>query len=275
MLSKIIKAKGEEIEYLKTKAPLSELKAKIKDLEGAREFLKPLKPAQEGQQSQNRSTESTVTRIIAEVKKASPSQGVIREDFNPSKIAEIYQENGASAISVLTDKIFFQGDIGHLSMVKRVVTLPVLRKDFIIDEYQVFETRAYDADAILLIAAVLEKNQLKDYVYLSRELGMLPLIEVHTLTDIENALSIKETDLIGINNRDLNTFEVDIKTSEKLIQYIPKEITTVSESGIKKREDIVFLQEAGVDAFLIGETLLRERDIGNKLKELLGTLSKD
>jgi indole-3-glycerol phosphate synthase len=275
MLSKIIKAKGEEIEYLKTKAPLSELKAKIKDLEGAREFLKSLKPAQEGQQSQNRSTESTVTRIIAEIKKASPSQGVIREDFNPSKIAEIYQENGASAISVLTDKIFFQGDIGHLSMVKRVVTLPVLRKDFIIDEYQVLETRAYDADAILLIAAVLEKNQLKDYVYLSRELGMLPLIEVHTLTDIENALSIKETDLIGINNRDLNTFEVDIKTSEKLVHYIPEEITTVSESGIKKREDILFLQEAGVDAFLIGETLLRERDIGNKLKELLGTLSKD
>lgn len=259
MLSKIIRTKKEEVEYLKTKIPLPELKSKIRDMEETRGFLKSLKQGDD---------KSHTTKIIAEIKKASPSRGIIREDFDPLKIAEIYQENGASAISVLTDKPFFQGDIEYLSKVKAVVTLPLLRKDFIISEYQVFESRAHGADAFLLIAAILEKNQMGDYMSIGMEMGMSTLIEAHTKEDIEKALSTG-TNLIGINNRDLDTFKVDIKTTEKLMQYIPDSITVVSESGIEKRDDIVYLQGIGADAFLIGEALMRERDIGKKLKEFL------
>jgi indole-3-glycerol phosphate synthase len=261
MLSKIIKTKKEEVEYLKTKIPLSELKARIRDMEETRGFLKSLKQGGD---------KSRITKIIAEIKKASPSKGIIREDFNPLKIAGIYQENGASAISVLTDKPFFQGDIEYLSNVKGVVTLPLLRKDFIIGEYQVFESRAHGADAFLLIAALLGKNQMKDYMCLGMEMGMSALIEAHTKEDIEKALSAG-ANLIGINNRDLSTFKVDIKTTEKLMQYIPDSVTVISESGIENRDDIVYLQGIGADAFLIGEALIRERDIGKKLKELLAT----
>ncbi|MBI3814428.1 MAG: indole-3-glycerol phosphate synthase TrpC [Nitrospinae bacterium] len=275
MLSKIIKTKKEEIEYLKTKIPLSELKAKLRDMEGTRGFLNAISPsptphlkgvrdAGEGEKN----SRQPATKIIAEIKKASPSKGIIREDFDPLKIAEIYQENGASAISVLTDKPFFLGDIEYLSKVKAVVTLPLLRKDFIIGEYQVFESRANGADAFLLIAAVLGKNQMEDYMSLGIEMGMSALIEVHTKEDIEKALSAG-ANLIGINNRDLSTFKVDIKTTEKLIQYIPDSVTVISESGIEKRDDIVYLQGIGADAFLIGEALMRERDIGEKLREFL------
>ena len=271
MLSKIIKSKKEEVEYLKTKTPVSELKSKIRDMEETRGFLNAISPSPrpsptggEGGQGKRQS----VTRIIAEIKKASPSKGVIREDFNPFKIAEIYQENGASAISVLTDKLYFQGDINYIPDIKKIVTLPLLRKDFIIHEYQIFEARAYGADAFLLIAGILEKNQMKDYIHIGSELGMPALVEVHKKNELNDVLSIK-ADLIGINNRDLDTFKVDIRTTEKLIEYIPEDITVVSESGIEKRDDILHLEEIGVDAFLIGESLMKEKDIGGKLKELL------
>ena len=271
MLSKIIKSKKEEVEYLKTKTPLSELKSKIRDMEETRGFLNAISPSPrlsptggEGGQGKRQS----VTRIIAEIKKASPSKGVIREDFNPFKIAEIYQENGASAISVITDKLYFQGDINYIPDIKKIVTLPLLRKDFIIHEYQIFEARAYGADAFLLIAGILEKNQMKDYIHIGSELGMPALVEVHKKNELNDVLSIK-ADLIGINNRDLDTFKVDIRTTEKLIEYIPEDITVVSESGIEKRDDILHLEEIGVDAFLIGESLMKEKDIGGKLKELL------
>ncbi len=281
MLSKIIKSKKEEVEYLKTKTPLSELKSKIRDMEETRGFLNAISPSHiltptlsqrerergaggEGRQGKRQSA----TRIIAEVKKASPSKGIIREDFNPLKIAEIYQENGASAISVLTDKLYFQGDINYIPDIKKIVTLPLLRKDFIIHEYQIFEARAYGADAFLLIAGILEKNQMKDYIHIGLELGMPALVEVHKKNELNDVLSVK-ADLIGINNRDLDTFKVDIKTTEKLIEYIPEDITVVSESGIEKRDDILHLKEIGVDAFLIGESLMKEKDIGRKLKELL------
>lgn len=266
MLSRILKTKKEEVEYLKTKTPVSELKSRIRDMEGTRGFLKALKE-DEGQKGRT-------TKIIAEVKKASPSKGIIREDFNPLKISEIYQENGASAISVLTDKEFFQGDINYLSDIKKIVTLPLLRKDFIISEYQVFESRAYGADAFLLIAAILEKSQLVDYMHLGIELLMTPLIEVHTKNELNDVLSVK-ADLIGINNRDLDTFKVDMKTTEKLMEHIPEGITVVSESGIEKRDDILHLEEIGVDVFLIGESLMKEKDIGKKLKELIGISSKE
>lgn len=268
MLSKIISTKKEEIEYLKTKIPLSELKAKIRDMEETRGFLNALSPSpREGEGEKG----GKVTKIIAEIKKASPSKGIIREDFNPLKIAEIYQENGASAISVLTDKPFFQGNIEYLSKVKEIVTLPILRKDFIISEYQVFESRVHGADALLLIASALEKNQMEDYMGIGMEMGMPALIEAHTKEDIEKALSSR-ANLIGINNRDLSTFKVDIKTAEELIRYLPDSVTVVSESGIEKRDDILYLQGVGADAFLIGEALMRERDIGKKLKEFLSKL---
>ncbi|MBI5747497.1 MAG: indole-3-glycerol phosphate synthase TrpC [Nitrospinae bacterium] len=266
MLSKIIKSKKEEVEYLKTKTPVSELKSKIRDMEETRGFLKALKK-DEGQKERT-------TKIIAEIKKASPSKGIIREDFNPFKIAEIYQENGASAISVLTDKLYFQGDINYIPDIKKIVTLPLLRKDFIIHEYQIFEARAYGADAFLLIAGILEKNQMKDYIHIGSELGMPALVEVHKKNELNDVLSIK-ADLIGINNRDLDTFKVDIRTTEKLIEYIPEDITVVSESGIEKRDDILHLKEIGVDVFLIGEFLMKEKDIGKKLKELIGISSKE
>ncbi len=266
MLSKIIKSKKEEVEYLKTKIPVSELKSKIRDMEETRGFLKALKK-DEGQKERT-------TKIIAEIKKASPSKGVIREDFNPFKIAEIYQENGASAISVITDKLYFQGDINYIPDIKKIVTLPLLRKDFIIHEYQIFEARAYGADAFLLIAGILEKNQMKDYIHIGSEVGMPALVEVHKKNELNDVLSVK-ANLIGINNRDLDTFKVDIKTTEKLMEYIPEGITVVSESGIEKRDDILHLEEIGVDAFLIGESLMKEKDIGRKLKELIGISSKE
>lgn len=152
--------------------------------------------------------------------------------------------------------------------------MPLLRKDFIIHEYQIFEARAYGADAFLLIAGILEKNQMKDYIHIGSELGMPALVEVHKKNELNDVLSIK-ANLIGINNRDLDTFKVDIKTTEKLIEYIPEGITVVSESGIEKRDDILHLEEIGVDAFLIGESLMKEKDIGRKLKELIGTSSKE
>lgn len=284
ILSNILKIKKEEVEYLKIKTPVSELKVKIRDMEGTRDFLNAISPSptltptlsqrERGRGARGegeKNSRQPATKIIAEIKRASPSKGIIREDFNPLKIAEIYQENGASAISVLTDKSFFHGDIKYLQAVKSVISLPVLRKDFIIDRYQVFETRGYDADAFLLIAAILEKNQMEDYIHLGMEMGMHPLIEVHTEREIENVLSIN-ADLIGINNRDLDTFKIDIKTTERLIKYIPEGATVVSESGIEKRDDILYLQETGVDAFLIGEALIREQDIGKKLKEFLNSV---
>ncbi|MBI3584847.1 MAG: indole-3-glycerol phosphate synthase TrpC [Nitrospinae bacterium] len=277
MLSKIIKSKKEEVEYLRRKTPVSDLKYRIRDMEETRGFLKAISPSPHPSPTRGEGEKvarQLETRIIAEVKKASPSKGIIREDFNPLKIAEIYQENGASAISVLTDKEFFQGDINYLSDIKKIVTLPLLRKDFIISEYQVFESRVYGADAFLLIAAILGKNQLEDYMHLGVELGMTPLIEVHTKRELNDVLSIK-ADLIGINNRDLDTFKVDIRTTEKLIEYIPEDITVVSESGIEKRDDILHLKEIGVDVFLIGEFLMKEKDIGKKLKELIGISSKE
>ena len=209
------------------------------------------------------------SKIIAEVKKASPSKGVIREDFNPLQIALTCQKNGAVAISVLTDEKFFQGSLNHMHQVAKSTIIPILRKDFIIDEYQVLEARACRADAFLLIAGLLDKERLRDFRLIGEELGMDALVEVHTMEELEKAL-LSGAGIIGINNRDLATFEVDIKRSIEMVPHIPKEKLIVSESGIKSREDIIRLEEAGVNAFLIGETLLKSNNIGKKLKELIG-----
>lgn len=208
-------------------------------------------------------------RLIAEVKKASPSKGVIREDFDPVAIARTYEESGAACLSVLTEKRYFQGDLGYLGAIRRVVGLPLLRKDFIIDEYQIFEARAAGADAILLIAACLDKHQLADFLGTAEGIGLDVLVESHTLKELDKSL-VSGARILGINNRDLASFTVSLQTTFDLLRDIPDDRIVVSESGIKGRDDVAKLEQAGVDAILVGESLMREKDIGKKVKELLG-----
>ncbi len=206
--------------------------------------------------------------IIAEAKKASPSKGVIRADFDPVGIARSYAANGARAVSVLTEEHFFQGHLNYLAMIRRAVEIPLLRKDFIIDPFQVYEARAAGADAFLLIAAVLDTGHLRTLVRLGNNLGMHALVEVHTAEELKTALDA-DPHIIGINNRNLNTFETNIETSLHLRPLIPDSIITVSESGITTPDDIRRLRACGIDAFLIGETLMRATDPARKLTELL------
>lgn len=208
--------------------------------------------------------------LIAELKKASPSRGVIRPDFEPERIAGIYAENGARALSVLTDEVYFQGNIAHLQAARRVSGLPVLRKDFTVDPYQIYESRLIGADAVLLIAALMDGGQLEDFAGLGGELGLAVLVEVHTAGELRCALQAQSR-LVGINNRDLRTFETNLETTFELLPRIPGDITTVSESGIGRREDVERLQDAGVNAMLVGESLMAEEDIGAKVRELLAS----
>lgn len=199
-------------------------------------------------------------RVIAEVKKASPSKGVLREEFYPVEIASAYEAGGASAVSVLTNERHFQGRLEYLAIIRRYVQLPILRKDFIIDPYQVTESRVAGADAVLLIAAVLDDASLEECLGSARSLGLHALVEVHTADELKRALSLG-AGLIGINNRDLKTFKVDLETTFGLMQDVPDGVTVVSESGIQTRDDLVRLREAGVDAVLIGETFMKAEDI--------------
>lgn len=208
------------------------------------------------------------TAIIAEIKKASPSKGLIREDFEPKKIAKEYEEGGATCLSILTDEPFFQGKLEYLDSVRSSCELPILRKDFMIDLYQIYETKAYGGDCILLIVAALDTVQLKDFSQLARELNLDILIEVHSEDELNEALSINSK-LIGINNRDLTTFEVDKNLAIKLARQIPKDVIVVSESGISSREDILSSKEQGIHSFLIGESFMRKPNPGKALKDIL------
>lgn len=196
--------------------------------------------------------------IIAEIKRASPSKGIIKEDFDPVKIARIYEEIEIDAVSVLTERNFFQGGDEYIAEVKKVNKKPILRKDFIIDEYQMFQTKAIGADAVLLIVSILG-DKIKNFLSLARELGLYCLTEVHNEQELDLALSAG-CDIVGINNRDLRDFTVDLKNTERLIKYIPKNTVVVSESGIKISEDIGYLKSLGVNAVLIGETFMRNID---------------
>jgi len=206
--------------------------------------------------------------LIAEVKKASPSKGVLKNDFVPAEIALVYENGGARAISVLTDNKFFQGSIDNLKRVKTRVSLPVLRKDFIIDSYQIYETREMGADALLLIAAILEEQQLKEFISLAQELQLDTLVEVHSEEELETALNCG-AEIIGINNRDLKTFKTDITTTLDLACLIPEHCLVVSESGISTGQDVRRLAEVGIDAILVGEALVTSPDIQTKIQELL------
>jgi len=214
-------------------------------------------------------TQSSEIAVIAEVKKASPSKGVICPDFDPKAIAASYAEGGAEAVSVLTDEKFFQGALEYIPLVRHAVKLPVIRKDFIIHELQIKEASNYGADAILLIAAILDREQIRDYLQMSAELLMDVLVEVHDEKELEKALAAGSS-LIGINNRDLRDFTVNLHTTIRLRKEIPAEIPVVSESGIKDHADMQMLQDHGVTAALIGETLMRSGDRAAALRQLRG-----
>jgi indole-3-glycerol phosphate synthase len=206
--------------------------------------------------------------VIAEIKKASPSAGVLRRDFGPAALARGFEGAGAAALSVLTEEENFQGALAHLRDARAAVGLPVLRKDFIVDTWQVWEARAANADSFLLIAAALDNETLAELLALGRELGMEPLVEVHTADELERVLAV-DARIIGVNNRNLHTLEVCVGTSLELVKMIPQDCIAVSESGLRSAEDLLTLRAAGFDAFLIGESLMREADPGAALRRLI------
>jgi indole-3-glycerol phosphate synthase len=210
--------------------------------------------------------------IIAEIKKASPSKGLIREDFDPVEIGRLYEANGASAISVLTDEKYFQGSDRFLADVSQHVDLPLLRKDFTVDPYQIYEARSLGASAVLLIVAALTPAELASYISVSRDVDVDPLVEVHTIEEAKIAVDAG-AELFGINNRDLKTFTTDLSVTEGVIPVLPADALIVSESGIHTRADVERLRDAGADAILVGESLMREADIGAKLFELAGGIA--
>ncbi|MGD1119050.1 MAG: indole-3-glycerol phosphate synthase TrpC [Dehalococcoidales bacterium] len=207
-------------------------------------------------------------KLIAEVKKASPSKGLLCPDFKPVAIAETYAKNGAAAISVLTEAKYFQGSLEYLAAIRKAVNIPLLRKDFIFDAYQVYEAAAYGADALLLITAILNPEQLEALMAMTRELGMQCMVEVHNEEELQTAL-LAGAEIIGINNRDLNTFKVDTNVTRRLRMLIPEGVTVVSESGISNTDDMKKMRECKVDAVLVGEALVTAADIPAKMKELL------
>jgi len=255
ILERIVEAKKKEVARLRSATPIPELERAARDMPAARDFRGAL--------------QGRDCAIIAEIKRRSPSKGRLRADYDPEEIARIYEAGGAAAISVLTDRNFFEGDAGHLKAARKVTSLPVLRKDFIIDPCQIFETRFLGADALLLIAGLFDEKPLRELIELSRSLGLAALVEVHNGEEAARAAAAG-ADIIGINNRDLKTFRTDIETSLSMAPLIPKDRIVVSESGIETRADIERLAEAGIRCFLIGETLMRAADPGEKIRELLG-----
>ena len=261
ILEEIIWHKEKEVDYLRNKEPLIELRKKINLMPPPLNFLTSL------------SAGKTQPAVIAEVKKASPSKGIIRENFDPVAIAKSYQENGATCISVLTDKKFFQGSFENLANIRANVDLPLLCKDFLIYPYQIYFARLYGADAVLLIAAILSDQDLKYFIKIVNYLGMTALVEVHTLKELDRVLGIEGVKLIGINNRNLEDFSVDLQTTLQLIEARNKElqklgILVVSESGIHTSKDINFVRNAGINAVLIGESLIKKANPGTALLEL-------
>jgi indole-3-glycerol phosphate synthase len=256
ILTKIIEEKKREVEIAKEKLPLDKVRKKLMVLPSQRSFKQAI------------SKEHDIS-LIAEIKKASPSSGVLRRDFDPLKIAQVYRAYGAAALSILTDEKFFNGALSYIDLVKREVYLPILRKDFIIDKYQIYESKLFGADAVLLIADLLSRSELLQFMEICRNLTMDVVVEVHNEEDLNKSLSV-DSEIIGINNRNLYDFQVDLGVTSNLIRSIPEGKIIISESGIKTYEDIMFLKSLGVNAVLIGETFMRSDDIGSKVRELMG-----
>ena len=264
ILEEIVRRTRADLVDRRARLPLVDLKARCRDRDPARDFLGAVR-REAGETGRRRGP----IRVIAEVKKASPSKGVIRPDFAPQELAQAYADAGAHAISVLTDEPFFQGSLEHLAAIRRVVDRPILRKDFHLDAYQLWEARAAGADAVLLIGATLEPAALQDLLGLARELTLAALVEVHTRQELATALG-SGANLVGINNRDLKSFQVSLETTFGLLPFVPADVVLVSESGISQAAEVVRLAVAGVDAILVGEGLLRHADVGWALRHLVG-----
>jgi len=267
ILEKIVWHKEQEVAQMKASLPLSKLQNQVQATPPARNFLLAL-------HLQVLPESPSKPSLIAEVKKASPSKGVIRADFDPVRIAQAYEKAGAACLSVLTDRHFFQGSFDNLRLVRRSVSLPLLCKEFIIDPYQIYLARAAGADAVLLIVAILRDRDLQDFLNTIHSLGMTALIEVHTAAELDRALSLSDLRLLGINNRDLENFTVDLETTEQLIQQQQEQIqsrgiTVVSESGLFNRADLERVAQAGAQAVLIGESLVKQPDIEQAVRKIL------
>jgi len=258
VLKKILARKQEEIAERQAHTSIDDLKKQIKSASAVRGFVQSIK----------NKLSSGEAAVIAEVKKASPSKGLLRENFIPAEIAKSYEAGGAACLSVLTDKDFFQGCEAYLEEARAACNLPVIRKDFIVDAYQVYEARAMSADCILLIVAALDDSTLMSLHQLATELGMDVLVEVHDADELTRALQL-DLALVGINNRNLRTFETSLQTTVGLLDQIPKHVIVVSESGLHKQEDIAMLRSHDVNTFLIGEAFMRCDDPGEALKELI------
>ena len=269
ILERILEHKKAELRRKQSRGYLIELKNRIADGRPPMGFVKALEAG--------RSADSPA--LIAEVKKASPSQGLMRpefaDQFDPLKIARAYENHGASALSVLTDQEFFQGSLDHLAAIKDQVGLPALNKEFMMEEVQFYEARAYGADCVLLIVAALDRIQLQDLYAIAEGLDLNVLIETHDEHEVDTVLErIPEVQLIGINNRDLKTFSTDLSVTQRLAKRIPSDKLIVSESGIHKRDDVIRIHESGAKAMLIGESLIKADDIGSKIRELLDQSEK-
>jgi indole-3-glycerol phosphate synthase len=256
ILDKIVATKRQDVDRAKAQQPLSELRAQLVDAPPVRDFFAALGAP-------------GPIKLIAEVKKASPSAGVIRADFNPAEIARTYATHGATCISVLTDEPYFQGRLEYLSQIRHAVGVPLLRKDFIIDSYQVVEARVAGADAVLLIAECLDDCNLRKLHNETIELGMTPLVELYEPENLPRVLEAGAT-LLGVNNRDLKTFKVDLNHAIELRKQVPRDCLFVAESGIRTHDDVQKLANAGIDAILVGESLMTQPDIGAAVDRLLG-----
>jgi len=257
ILQKITATKLDEVQLLKSRKSLEAVRADAMGRVLTRDFEAALRAK----------IAHGLSGVIAEVKKASPSKGVLREPFFPSDIAQSYAEHGAACLSVLTDQVYFQGGVDYLKQARASCDLPVLRKDFLVDAYQVYESRAMGADCILLIVSILSDAQLKEFELIARSLDMAVLVEVHDEQEMERALALK-TALIGVNNRDLKTFKVDLETTLNLKKMVPQDKLLVTESGIAGADDVKRLRDAGVHAFLVGEAFMRAPEPGLALSEM-------
>jgi indole-3-glycerol phosphate synthase len=261
ILDEIVVSKRGEVAAARKNCSLLELEERAAAAAAPRDFRRAL-------------ARSGPISLIAEIKQASPSAKIIRADFEPTSIARTYEEHGASCLSVLTDAPYFQGHLAHLAQARAAVTIPVLRKDFLIDEYQVVEARLAGADAILLIAEILDDKTIARFLQQAKRWGMAALVEFHDAANLDRVLA-SGADLIGINNRDLNNFHTDLEHTLRLRDRIPSDVVLVSESGIRTRADVERLQAAGVSAILVGESLLRAPDIGLAIDQLLGFSTED
>jgi indole-3-glycerol phosphate synthase len=259
ILNKICAVKVDEVAAASALKPVDAIRAEAEAQPAARDFVGAIRDK----------IAAGGAAVISEIKKASPSKGVIREDFRPAEIARAYEQAGAACLSVLTDKPFFQGAPECLQAARAACALPVLRKDFLVDPYQVFEARAMGADAILLIAACLDLAQMREMESIASALGMSVLVEVHDGAELEQALQL-QTPLVGINNRNLRTFEVSLQTTLDLLPAIPADRIVVTESGILRPEDVSLMRGKGVNAFLVGEAFMRVPDPGQGLRALFG-----